>query len=176
MTQDDGFFLPRVVTRFLFRSQSIGVLPWLTLFALLSVALGVATLIIVLSVMNGFSTTLQQQLVGIYSPLRIYPGSPGQIHFSDVKTSLKGIEDVTEVIGVIKGDVLIKSGSDQYQGGRAMAFSKWRNDRLPVKKPPDDGVYLGKQLASELWILPGDVVTLIRPRAQSTPFGPLPGG
>ncbi|MGM0381061.1 MAG: FtsX-like permease family protein [bacterium] len=170
------FFLLRVVFRFLFRSQSIGVLPWLTVFALLSIAVGVATLIMVLAVMNGFSMTLQEQLVGIYSPIRVYPDRPGQVEIEDVRKKVEDREQIDEIIGVIQGEVLFKAPGDNYQGGRIMAFTEWREGRLPVDKPPEEGLYLGRMLANKLWIVPGDEIVAIRPDARETPFGVLPGG
>ncbi len=169
-------FLLRMVFRFLFRSQNIGVLPYLTVFALLSVSIGVATLIIVLSVMNGFSTTLQQQLVGIYSPIRVYMKRPAAVQIPHLKREIKDIRGIQQVIGVVEGEVLFKTGQSNYQGGRIIGFTEWRQDRLPVDSPPEAGIYLGKQLARSLWVRPGDKLTIIRPNAQQTPFGMLPGG
>ena len=170
------FFLLRVVFRFLFRSQSIGVLPWLTVFALLSIAVGVATLIMVLAVMNGFSMTLQEQLVGIYSPIRVYSDRPGHIELEDLRLRVADEDQVEEVIGVIRGDALFKSPQDDYQGGRIMAFTDWKEDRLPLDDPPEEGIYLGSMLANQLWVIPGDEVVVIRPGADETPFGVLPSG
>lgn len=169
-------FLLRMVFRFLFRSQNIGVLPYLTVFALLSVSIGVATLIIVLSVMNGFSTTLQRQLVGIYSPIRVYKKQPEPVSLPALKKEVESIEGIQQVVGVVEGEALFKADEAHYQGGRVMGFSDWREDRLPVDSPPDTGIYLGKQLARSLWVRAGDEVTVIRPGGQQTPFGMLPGG
>lgn len=173
---NDNSFLLRIVTRFLFRSRSVGALPWLSLFALVSVAVGVATLILVLSIMNGFSSTLQQQLVGVYSSIRVYPTQSQHIEHGRIADQLKDDPDVTMAVGVIEGEVLLKSSAGQYRGGRVMAFSRWRKNRLPVANPPDEGVYLGQGLAGELLVFPGDEVSLIRTERGETPFGPIPDG
>ncbi len=163
----------RMVWRFLFRSQSVGVLPYLTIFAFLSISIGVATLIIVLSVMNGFSTTLQEQLVGVYSPIRVYSLHPGEIELEELEEKLEG-EEIEEIVGVVEGDVLFQSGRANYSGGRIIAYTSWREGRLPVEKPSESGIYLGRELARELFVQRGEELTVIRPDAQRTPFGLLP--
>ena len=170
------FFLFRMITRFLFRSQNVGVLPYLTLFAFISITIGVATLIIVLSVMNGFSTTLQDQLVGIYSPIRVYPRGARSLRLDRLKEQLKEQPQVTQVIGVIEGEVLFQSGPASYSGGKILAYTDWRTDRLPVDQPTGEGIHLGSELARSLWVGEEDELTIIRPDAQRTPFGLLPAG
>ncbi len=169
-------FLSRVAVRFLFRSRSIGVLPWLTLFALVSVALGVATLIIVLSVMNGFSTTLQEQLVGIYSPLRVYSLRSDGLDLERSRRRVKPVAPRARLVGVIEGEVLMRGPGGRYQGGRVMAFSDPVPGRMNLPPAPESGVHLARDLAGNLGVLPGDAVTVLRPDAQNTPFGMLPGG
>ncbi len=176
MDRRGKFFLFRIVFRFLFRSQDVGVLPWLTVFALLSIAVGVATLVITLAVMNGFSMTLQEQLVGIYSPLRVYTNTPRHLDIDKLKKKLEDRDEVTQTIGVIQGEVLFKTKDEQYQGGRVMAFTDWKPGRLPLDQPPEEGLYLGQMLARSLWLIPGDEVIVIHPGGQQTPFGILPGG
>lgn len=173
---NNNTFLPNLVYKFLFRSRSIGVLPWLTLFALVSIAVGVATLILVLSVMNGFSTTLQEQLVGIHSPLRIYSTRGPTLSISETRQELNDYIPEDRTLGVYRGEVLLKGSGSHYQGGRILAFTRWKKGRLNVSEPPEDGVLLGQGLARSLFVFPGDEILLIRPNAQSTPFGILPGG
>ncbi|MFP4687296.1 MAG: FtsX-like permease family protein [bacterium] len=176
MNRRDRFFLFRIVFRFLFRSQDVGVLPWLTVFALLSIAVGVATLVITLAVMDGFSMTLQEQLVGVYSPIRVYADTPRPLDIERLKDQLADYDQITRVVGVIQGEVLFKAGDDNYQGGRIMAFTDWIPERMPLDGPPEEGLYLGRMLARDLWIVPGDEVVVIHTGGQQTPFGMLPGG
>lgn len=175
MTVKRGF-LPRVAARFLFRSRSIGVLPWLTLFALISVALGVATLIIVLSVMNGFSTALQEQLVGIYSPLRVYALRGEGLDLDRARRRVEPLAPGARLVGVVEGEALMRGPGGRYQGGRIMAFSDPVPGRMNVPAAPESGVHLARDLAGNLGVLPGESVTVLRPDAQQTPFGMLPGG
>jgi len=169
-------FLPRLVYKFLFRSRSVGVLPWLTVFALVSVAVGVATLILVLSVMNGFSTAIQEQLVDIYSPLRIYPARSSRLDISQTRKDIGKYVDEGRIIGVYEGEVLLRGTEDTYQGARVLSFSDWLPGRLNITEPEGKGIQLGKGLAENLFAYPGDEVSIIRPNAQQTPFGVLPGG
>ncbi len=169
-------FLPRLVHRFLFRSRSVGVLPWLTVFALISVAVGVATLILVLSVMTGFSTAIREQLVGVYSPLRVYPSKARRLQMNTTIEALSKFVDRNSLIGVFEGEVLLKGTTDGYQGARLMAFTRWKSNRLNVKKPTGRGIRIGQGLSKNLFALPGDDISVIRPNAQRTPFGVLPGG
>lgn len=57
-----------------------------------------------------------------------------------------------------------------------MAFSKWRDDRLPVSGPPTRGLYLGRSLALDLGVWPGDPISVIRTDRGESPFGPIPDG
>lgn len=169
-------FLPRLVYKFLFRSRSVGVLPWLTVFALVSVAVGVATLIIVLSVMNGFSTAIQEQLVDIYSPLRVYPAESRRLSIEESEEKLRTVVQGDTVLAVLEEQALIQGSGDNYQGGRILAFRPWRSGRLNIEEPKGDGVRIGEGLARDLSAFPGDEISVIRPNAQRTPFGVLPGG
>lgn len=169
-------FLPKLVYKFLFRSRSIGVLPWLTVFALVSIAVGVATLIIVLSVMNGFSTAIQEQLVGIYSPVRVYPAKANELSVSRTENRIRDVVEGDTILAVYEGEVLLRGSNDSYQGGRILAFDEWQNGRLNVDRPEGDGIQIGRQLARSLFSFAGDEISLIRPNAQQTPFGVLPGG
>lgn len=169
-------FFPRLVYKFLFRSRSVGVLPWLTVFALVSIAVGVATLIIVLSVMTGFSTAIQEQLVEVYSPIRIYPARTRLVSISDTKKRLAGQVDTGTMTAVYEGEVLLKGPNDNYQGGRILSFDRWKDGRLNIRRPSGDGIYLGQELSQNLMAFPEDEVSIIRPNAQRTPFGVLPGG
>ncbi len=170
----DGFLF-KVIWRFLFRSQSIGVLPWLTTFALLSVAVGVAVLVVTLAVMTGFSDALQEQLVGFHSPIRIYAPPGEHLDRDTVEQSLEDLEDIDQLVSVIQGDVLIRSPEDRFQGGRILAFKPWRGERLPLETEPS-GVALGHFLARDLWVVSGDELTLIEPRLEQTLFGLIPDG
>jgi lipoprotein-releasing system permease protein len=169
-------FLPKLIYKFLFRSRSVGVLPWLTVFALVSVAVGVATLILVLSVMTGFSTAIQEQLVGIYSPLRVYPSQAQRLSMDTTRDRLSDFIDRDRLIGVFEGEVLLKGTTNTYQGSRIMAFTRWKEGRLNIDEPTSDGVRIGRGLARGLYAFPGDEISIIRPNAQQTPFGVIPGG
>ncbi len=169
-------FLPRLVYKFLFRSRSVGVLPWLTVFALVSVAVGVATLIIVLSVMNGFSTAIQEQLVDIYSPLRVYPAQNRRLSIEQSKEKIQTVVQGDTVLAVLEEQALLQGSGKNYQGGRILAFRPWRSGRLNIKQPDGDGIRIGEGLARDLSVFPGDEISVIRPNAQRTPFGVLPGG
>jgi lipoprotein-releasing system permease protein len=169
-------FLPRLVFKFLFRSRSVGVLPWLTVFALVSVAVGVATLILVLSVMNGFSTAIQEQLVDIYSPLRVYPAKARRLNVDDTRKDLSPYLRNSNLTGVFEGEVLLRGTKDNYQGARVLSFTEWQSGRLNVREPTGEGVQIGQGLAQNLYAFPGDEISIIRPNAQQTPFGILPGG
>jgi lipoprotein-releasing system permease protein len=140
------------------------------------VAVGVATLIIVLSVMNGFSTAIQEQLVDIYSPLRVYPAENRRLSIDESEKKLRTVVRGDTVLAVLEEEALLQGSGGNYQGGRILAFRPWRSGRLNIEYPEGDGIRIGEGLARDLSAFPGDKVSVIRPNAQRTPFGVLPGG
>jgi lipoprotein-releasing system permease protein len=177
-----------VARRYLRSPHRPAILRLITLFSVIGVAAGVATLVIALSMNSGFRETLQDRLLGVTAHISLTrPGSggiPNYLGLSEKLQQLPGVRSVTPAIyetvllsfggqarGVVtKGiDVDLEKKSDE-------ALQKLTSGRLDFSTDADgiDGLIVGKQLSDEWKLRPGDYVTLTSPQGRLTPFGLMP--
>ena len=177
-----------VAKRYLRSPNRPAILRLITVFSVLGVAAGVATLVIALAMNSGFRETLQDRLLGVTAHISLTrPGSGGIQNYKTIAESLQktaGVNSVTPAIYetmllsfggeargvVVKGiDVDLEKMSDE-------ALQKLSAGRLDFSPDPDgiDGLLVGKQLADEWKVQPGDYVTLTSPQGRLTPFGLMP--
>ncbi len=152
-------------------------------FSLVGIALGVATLIIVMSVMNGFRQELVGRILGLNGHLNVF-AAQGSIPDYDYQTSLiQGLPGITSVIPVIEGQALIThNGSATGAVVRGVAPSDLQKkkllydavDREQRANFKDNNILIGVELARRLNLRIGDVLTLISPKPKNTPFGSMP--
>ncbi len=153
-------------------------------FSLVGIALGVATLIIVMSVMNGFRDELLSKILGLNGHVVVQGLEGGLPDFDAVAARVKKVSGVTSVAPIIDGQVMASSGG--INGGvivRGMrradleaqtAVSKTLSKGALAGFEGGDSVILGLRLADKLRVVPGMTVTLIAPRGNVTPFGVTP--
>jgi lipoprotein-releasing system permease protein len=177
-----------VARRYLRSPHRPAILRLITLFSVIGVAAGVATLVIALSMNSGFRETLQDRLLGVTAHISLTrPGSGGISNYMALSEKLQqmpGVRSVTPAIyetvllsfngqarGVVtKGvDLALEKKSDQ-------ALQKLTSGQLDFSTDADgiDGLIVGKQLSDEWQLRPGDYVTLTSPQGRLTPFGLLP--
>lgn len=173
-----------VAGRYLRAKRKEGFISVITGFALTGIALGVATLIIVMSVMNGFKSELLSRILGLNGHIMLVatPGYP----FTDYKTAVHGLENMKGVelaIPMIEKQILISTGSVA-EGAIVRGIQK--EDLLKksvlrqglvnvnVEAFDDDYVILGERLADKLGVIVGDEITLISPNGKVTAFGTVP--
>jgi lipoprotein-releasing system permease protein len=177
-----------VAKRYLRSPNRPAVLRLVTAFSVLGVAAGVATLVIALSMNSGFRETLQDRLLGVTAHISLTrPGSGGIQNYKGLAENLRrtpGVNSVTPAIYqtvlltfggeargvVVKGiDVALEKRGDE-------ALQKLSAGHLDFSPDPDgiDGLLVGKQLAEEWKLQPGDYVTLTSPQGRLTPFGLMP--
>jgi lipoprotein-releasing system permease protein len=177
-----------VARRYLRSPHRPAILRLITLFSVIGVAAGVATLVIALSMNSGFRETLQDRLLGVTAHISLTrPGSGGISNYQALSEKLQqmpGVRSVTPAIyetvllsfngqarGVVtKGvDLALETKSDQ-------ALQKLTSGQLDFSTDADgiDGLIVGKQLSDEWQLRPGDYVTLTSPQGRLTPFGLLP--
>lgn len=160
----------------------ISVIAW---FSLVGIALGVATLIIVMSVMNGFREELLNRILGINGHLSIYGPVTGQMtDYEPMLVKLKGLEGVVSVNPLIEGQVMASAKGVAkgaiVRGIRAEDLAKRKivADNIThgslADFKGDDVVILGDRLARSMGISVGDQVTLISPKGNVTAFGTVP--
>ena len=163
-----------------------GFISFISGVSMLGIALGVAALIIVLSVMNGFQKEVRDRMLGVVSHIEIYAADGAAL--PDLAGTLATVGAHPQVVGAapfIATQALLARGEDmkgtmvrgidpaleprvtdlvQQPGGNALL-------RL---RPGEFGVVLGGELARALGVRMGDPVTLVAPGGQVTPAGVLP--
>jgi lipoprotein-releasing system permease protein len=177
-----------VALRYLRSPYRPAVLRLITLFSVIGVAAGVATLVIALSMNTGFRETLQDRLLGVTAHISLTrPGSGGIKNYEQIAGKLVATPGVRSVTPAIYQTVLLSFGG-QARGVVTKGIDPDRERRSDEAlqriiagqldfSPDADGIealLLGKQLAEEWKISPGDYVTLTSPQGRLTPFGLMP--
>ena len=163
-----------------------GFISFISGVSMLGIALGVAALIIVLSVMNGFQKEVRDRMLGVVSHIEIL--APGGVALPDVNLTLKEAMANANVRGAapfIAAQALLARGEDM-KGVLVRGIdparepdvtdlaAQMQNNTLKRLTPGAFGVVLGVDLARNLGVGPGDSVTLIAPSGQVTPAGIVP--
>ena len=153
---------------------------------MLGIALGVAALIIVLSVMNGFQKEVRDRMLGVVSHIEVVDYNGGALR--DVATTVATIKQNKEVIGAapfIDAQALLARGEDMKGVMIRGIDPSLESEVSDVVNPQtmqafqslragEFGVVLGADLAKSLGVATGDVVTLIAPSGEVTPAGVTP--
>ena len=173
-----------VAKRYLRAKRKEGFISVITGFAFTGIALGVATLIIVMSVMNGFRHELLSRILGINGHIGIM--SPLGYPFNNYKEAVKDlaeIEHVTLVIPMIENQLLVSAGKSA-EGAMVRGIAAQDLVKKPILKEAfkkvnmedfkGDNVVMGIRLATKMGVVPGDKVTLISPNGKVTAFGTVP--
>lgn len=174
-----------IARRYLLPGKGEGFIFLVASISLLAVALGVAALIIVMSVMNGFRAELFDKIVGLNGHA-VVQGYGGRLQ--DWRQILA---DVKETPGVTKATALIEQpllttfdGRVEAILARGMSLNDiLKNDTLEGKtvagdlkdlSANEDKVAIGSRLAQNLGVRVGQSITIINPAGRSTPFGTVP--
>ncbi|WP_353187143.1 lipoprotein-releasing ABC transporter permease subunit [Bosea sp. (in: a-proteobacteria)] len=154
-------------------------------FSFLGIMLGVATLIIVMSVMNGFRKELLEKIVGVNGHIFATPIDRPLDDFDSVAERLRKIHGITLAIPLVEGQALASSQTGNsgvlvrgvreadiksipFIGGNIKSGTLEDFDASPP------GVVIGIRLANALGVQVGDTITLVTPQGASTPFGTAP--
>ena len=164
-----------------------GFISFISGVSMLGIGLGVAALIIVLSVMNGFQKEVRDRMLGVVSHIEIF--SPSGATLPDAARTLAEARANSQVIGAssfIATQALLARGEDM-KGAiirgidpatesqvTDLAASSQNLDAIKALLPGEFGVVLGYELARQLGVGRGDRVTLIAPSGQVTPAGVVP--
>ncbi|MDP1952403.1 MAG: ABC transporter permease, partial [Betaproteobacteria bacterium] len=160
-------------------------ISFISLTSMLGIALGVAALITVLSVMNGFQNELRTRILGVASHVQI--SGPG-----DVLTDWQGVaalaaadprvvaaapyvnvQGMLTFDGAVRG-AIIRGVLPDYENRVAEIGSRMKAGTLAALKAGEFGIVLGSELARSLAVILDDKVTLIAPQGQVTPAGIVP--
>ncbi len=159
----------------------ISVIAW---FSLLGIALGVATLIIVMSVMNGFRQELLTRILGINGHLMVSGAANQLSDFDPLAEKLRGLAGVTLVTPMIEGQVMATANGVArgavVRGVRSEDLAKRGivADNIEAGSLKDleggDAVLIGSRMASQMGLKVGDSISLISPKGNITAFGTVP--
>ena len=165
-----------------------GFISFISGVSMLGIALGVAALIIVLSVMNGFQKEVRDRMLGVLAHIEVF--APGGGALPDLALTLKEAKANPQVLGAapfIAAQALLARGEDMkgamvrgvdpsLEGDVTDIFAPRGGSPSVLQRlqPGAFGVVLGLDLARNLGVREGDTVTLIAPSGQVTPAGVVP--
>jgi lipoprotein-releasing system permease protein len=174
-------------------SRSNRFISFISGVSMLGIALGVAALIIVLSVMNGFQKEVRDRMLSVVAHIEVF--APGGAALRDAGRTLAEIKTHPQVIGAapfIAAQALVARGEDMkgaiirgidpalepqvtdVSGGKNQDAALQKANDLQQLKSGEFGIVLGIELARNLGTRIGDKVTLIAPGGQVTPAGVVP--
>jgi lipoprotein-releasing system permease protein len=153
--------------------------------SMICIALGVATLIVVLSVMNGFEEELRKRILGMAAHATISAISGGLDDWQNVADVAKRNPEVEAVAPYVDGEAMLKEGGElsgtalrgvlpEYEAKVSDIATHMKQGRFEDLKPGEFRIVLGAELAQSLGVSVGDKVDLMIPLASVTPAGILP--
>ncbi|MEN6423595.1 MAG: lipoprotein-releasing ABC transporter permease subunit [Smithella sp.] len=172
----------------------------ITFISVFGIFLGVAALIIVLAVMNGFEEDLRTKILGIKSHIELTTDMTGPMkNYQQVRERISGIEGVVASTPFIYSQAMIRNGNgvtgvviralDTQSAFKVINLGKIREgnleylNKIPPKvalnysqneKAPPTGIVIGKEMARNMGIFLYDTITIISPTSIATPMGMVP--
>lgn len=173
-----------VALRYLRARKQEGTVSLIAAFSILGIAIGVAALIIVMAVMNGFRQELLSRILGVNGHLTVYADGGAMPGFDDLTTRLLAVDGIATATPQIQGQVMVTA-----QGAATGALVRGMR-REDIQARPiladniiggslDDysaegGVLMGYRLARQLGLRVGDSVRLVAPQGTTTVVGTVP--
>ncbi len=158
----------------------ISVIGW---FSLVGIALGVATLIVVMSVMNGFRQELFQRILGLNGHLSVYSMQGPLVDYDAMLDRIRHVPDVTAAAPIVEAQALVTTNG-MASGVIVRGIQpEILRDRPSISKHivggflkdfGNDQIAIGIRMAERLGVNVGDTLTLISPVTKSTVFGASP--
>jgi len=163
------------------REGFVSVITW---FSLLGIAIGVATLIIVMSVMNGFRGELMNRILGLNGHVNVYALAGSMADYDAKAGILRGIDGVISATPLIEGQVMATS-QGQARGAVLRGIKPEDLRARPMLAGnvvagaldafgPDDSIVIGAEMARRLGVHVGERITIVSPTGQPTAFGTVP--
>jgi lipoprotein-releasing system permease protein len=172
-----------VAIRYLRARREEGLISVIALFSLVGIALGVATLIVVLAVMNGVRGELIHSIIGLEGHVSVYAAGRGINDYDNFSKQIASIPGVASAIPKVEGQIMAS-----YHGAATGAMvSAYRADDLKYKSlltskivegnvsALDNGsVIIGNRMAEKMNLHIGDEIMIISPEGRATPAGVVP--
>lgn len=174
-----------VAMRYLRARREEGFVSVIAGFSLAGIALGVATLIVVMSVMNGFRAELLGRILGLNGHVGVYEvGNRPLNDFDEIARRIGTVDGVTRIIPIVEGQVLA-TANEVSRGavvrGIRPADAKARKilaDNIKAGSLDQfqgrNHIIIGTRMAARYGLRPGDRLKLISPQTKATAFGSLP--
>ncbi len=162
-----------------------GFISFISTLSVAGIALGVAALIAVLSVMNGFQKEVRDRMLGVLSHIEVFAGREPLTDWNRVLLDAKRNPRVLAGAPYVSGQAMLTHedsvrgvlvrGVEPDQEINVTEFAKvMKQGQLGALKPGDFGIAIGKELANQLLLGIGDKLTLIAPQGTVTPTGVVP--
>jgi lipoprotein-releasing system permease protein len=159
-------------------------ISFISLTSMLGIALGVTTLITVISVMNGFEKELRARILGAIAHATIQPADGALMEWRNIIDRVEDhpevngaapyIEEGVWLQGIESSGAFIRGVNPEFEPRVSEVDRKMLTGQLTDLQPGEYGIILGIGLASRLRVGPGDRVTVIAPRLKATPVGASP--
>jgi lipoprotein-releasing system permease protein len=170
--------------RYLRARRKEGFISVIAGFSFLGILLGVATLIIVMSVMNGFRKELFNKILGLNGHVIVSKLVVGFDDYAEAALKLAAIPGVKHALPLIEGQAMVSTPA-QALAGVVRGLTEAGIKALPLIAnnvragsldgfDGQEGIAIGTRLANALRVTAGDSVTLVSPRGATTPFGTAP--
>ena len=170
--------------RYLKARRKEGFISVIAGFSFLGIMLGVATLIIVMAVMNGFRKELLDKILGLNGHLLIQPLEKPLSDWEEVSGRIAKVPGIRLAAPIVEGQALASSpfnaGGVLIRGIRLMDLQKLPSIAKNIKQgtlegfDEGQGVAIGRRLADQLSLRSSDNITLVAPRGAVTPMGTTP--
>ncbi|WP_349365243.1 MAG: lipoprotein-releasing ABC transporter permease subunit [Roseitalea porphyridii] len=156
-----------------------------TIISLVGVTLGVAALIIVMAVMNGFRAELLDRILGLNGHVIIQPVERPLDDYAAVADRISGVDGVKIAVPLIEGQTLASGNAGAGTGALVRGVRTQDLDGLTsisenivegslVSFASGEGVLIGSRMARSMGLIAGDSITLVSPEGDVTPFGTTP--
>ncbi|EGB13845.1 lipoprotein releasing system, transmembrane protein, LolC/E family [Pseudodesulfovibrio mercurii] len=176
-----------VALRYLFALRKQSFISVISLFAVCGVAIGVGALIVVIGVMNGFSTDLRDKILGVNAHILITSLRGGISDYEELADEAKKVPGVTGVTPFVYSEVMLSTrtgvkgvvlrGIDPSTSSSVLSLSK---DMISgsVSRLNDNGdfpgIIIGSELAKRLGLTEGSLVNLLSPSGRTSAAGFTP--
>lgn len=180
-----GAFERAVAARYLRARKGERAVSLIAGFSLAGIALGVGTLIVVLSVMGGFRQELLGRILGINGHLGVVAAEGALRDYEEVAARVRAVPQVAQAVPILEGQVLLTTDAGASAGGLVRGIAPADLRARPIvagniragalaQFEGEDAIAIGTVLARRLDVAVGDRVTLVSPEGRVTVFGTVP--
>ena len=174
-----------IAYRYLRARREDGFISIVSWFSLIGISLGVATLIIVMSVMNGFREELLSRIIGLNGHATLYIKEKSEnFNVEKIEKILLEFDEVVDIVPLVESTVMITfKGKSRGVVVRGLSIKDIEENTLLEqsinnitlnKFNEQNTIIIGERLAASLQLKIGDDVTIISPSGLNTPFGNAP--